>query len=209
MESLTQLLFHADTFLRVLALQNNTSIYVITFLIIFAETGFVVTPFLPGDSLLFVLGALAADGLLNLKIAVPLLVVAAIAGDTVNFAIGSFFGDKILLGNSRFIRREHLERTERFYAAWGARAIVLCRFFPVLRTFAPFLAGIVRMQYRTFSFYNIVGALLWITTVLFSGYFFGGLPIVRDHLSAVIVFVVFISFVPTVLLSLRGKKDDS
>jgi membrane-associated protein len=174
--------------------------YIILFLIIFCETGLVVTPILPGDSLLFAAGAFAAIGSLDVNWLFVLLSVAAIAGDTVNYAIGSFVGPKIFSKEDvRFLKKEHLARTHHFYEKYGAKTIILARFVPIIRTFAPFVAGIGSMRYWRFLSYNVVGGIAWIATFVVGGYYFGNLPIVSRNFTLIIMAIIVISVLPGVI----------
>lgn len=174
-------------------------IYVIMFLVIFAETGLVVTPFLPGDSLLFALGAVTTfDGGLNLWILLSSLIVAGILGDTVNYQVGHYLGPRAFQKYPRIFRKEYLEQTQNFYSRWGAFTVVAARFAPIVRTFAPFVAGIGNMHYRKFLTYNVVGAILWVGIFLFAGHFFGNLPIVQRNFHIVIFGVIGVSLIPVV-----------
>jgi membrane-associated protein len=181
-------------------------IYLILFLIIFCETGLVVTPFLPGDSLLFALGALAAleDGL-NLWALLILLTVAGIIGDTVNYHIGKKLGAKVFEADRRFLKKQYLIDTQAFYARWGAFTIIAARFAPIVRTFAPFVAGIGTMNYKKFLSYNVVGAVLWVFTFTLAGYFFGNLPVVKRNFHIVIFGVIFVSILPMLLPWIKSK----
>lgn len=183
-------------------------IYVIMFLIIFCETGLVVTPFLPGDSLLFALGALAAlgDGL-DLWTLLISLTVAGIIGDTVNYHIGKNLGPKVFRQGSRFFKQEYLTHTQAFYEKWGAFTIVAARFAPIVRTFAPFVAGIGAMEYKKFLSYNILGAVAWVFTFILAGYFFGNLPIVKRNFHIVIFGVIGVSMLPMVIPWLQSKMS--
>ena len=174
--------------------------YLILFLIIFAETGFVVTPFLPGDSLLFAAGAFAGIGALDVSLLLVLLSVAAIAGDSVNYSIGKYVGFKIYEQDTiKFIKKEHLLQTHHFYEKHGAITIIIARFIPIIRTFAPFVAGIGEMKYMKFITYNVLGGLLWIFSLVGGGYFFGNLPVVKNNFSLVIFAVVVISVLPVII----------
>ena len=179
--------------------------YAILFLIIFLETGLVITPFLPGDSLLFVLGAFSAQGTFNVLLLFILLVIAAILGDSVNYWIGNYFGEKVF-ANSRFFRQEHLERTKEFYRKHGGKAIVLGRFAPIIRTFVPFVAGVGKMNYSQFIYYNIMGGAFWVTLFLFSGYFFGNLPWVKHNFEYLIIAIILISVVPMFIEWWKAKN---
>jgi membrane-associated protein len=186
---------HLDLFIR----DYGTWAYLVLVLIVFAETGLVVTPFLPGDSLLFAAGAIAARGSLDVGLLAALLAAAAIGGDAVNYAVGRTLGDRLIAGGRiKLIRQEHLERTHQFYERHGARTIILARFVPIVRTFAPFVAGLGRMTYRRFATYNVVGGVAWIVLFVFAGFFFGNLALVRDHFGLVILAIIFISFAPMV-----------
>jgi membrane-associated protein len=195
--------------LQVFVAAHGQSIYFILFAIIFCETGLVVTPFLPGDSLLFTAGAVAAHGLLHPVWLFVLLSVAAIAGDTVNYWVGAIIGPRAFSGNVRFLKKEHLERTHRFFEKYGGFAIIIGRFVPIVRTFAPFVAGIGAMNYARFIIYNIVGGVAWVALFVFAGYFFGALPFVKDHFSLVVIAIVVISVLPMVIEFLRARRRRS
>lgn len=174
-------------------------LYVILFLIIFAETGLVVTPFLPGDSLLFALGAFTVvDGGLSLWVVLISLTIAGILGDTVNYHIGKYIGPKVFDSNSRFLKKEYLDQTHAFYDRWGAFTIVAARFAPIVRTFAPFVAGVGTMHYRKFLFFNVIGAIVWVFTFVLAGHFFGNLPIVKKNFHIVIFGVIGVSLIPII-----------
>ena len=164
-------------------------VYILLFFVIFMETGFVLTPFLPGDSLLFVCGTFAALGSFNIYYLFIILSIAAILGDTVNYFIGNYFGEKVF---HRFIKKEHLDKTKSFFERHGKKTIVIARFVPIIRTFAPFVAGVGNMRYRTFLSYNIIGGIKWVVIFLFAGYFFGNIPFVKDNLSLIIILIIFI-----------------
>ena len=182
-------------------------IYGILFLIIFCETGLVVTPFLPGDSLLFVAGAIATQDAMNIHLMVILLIIAAILGDAVNYSIGRFFGVRLFANpDSKIFRRRHLEITQTFYARHGGKTIILARFVPIVRTFAPFVAGMGHMPYRRFAAYNVVGAIAWVTLFSYAGYFFGNLPMVQSNLHYLIVAIIFVSILPGVIEILRHRR---
>ena len=186
---------HLDLFIR----DYGTWAYALLFLIIFAETGLVVTPFLPGDSLLFAAGAIAARGSLDVGLLAVSLAVAAIVGDAVNYWIGHTLGDRLVGGKRiRLIKQEHLDRTHQFYERHGARTIILARFVPIVRTFAPFVAGLGHMTYRRFATYNIVGGITWIALFVIGGFYFGNLAVVQQHFGLVIIGIILISFVPMV-----------
>lgn len=181
--------------------------YLVLFLIIFCETGLVFTPFLPGDSLLFAAGALAALGSLNPLILFLLLAVAAILGDTANYWIGEFIGEKLFDSKKlKFLKREHLDKTHQFYEKHGGKTIIIARFVPIIRTFAPFVAGIGSMTYPKFLSYNFLGGILWVGLFIFGGYYFGNLPFVKSNFSTVILAIVIISVLPGVIEYLRNRK---
>jgi membrane-associated protein len=205
LKELIDLFLHVDQHLTNLVTTYQGGTYLILFAIIFAETGLVVTPFLPGDSLLFAAGALAAAGALDLTLLLVLLSVAAIVGDALNYTIGATLGRRIS-PNSRIVKAEYLERTRQFYDRHGPKTIVLARFVPIVRTFAPFLAGIGYMSYRQFAIYNVSGALLWIFTMTVSGYLFGNLPIVEEYFELVVLGVIGVSLLPIFIEWLRGRR---
>ena len=198
---------HIDQHLLELVAAYGPWIYLILFLIVFAETGMVVTPFLPGDSLLFVAGAIAAMGEMNVHLLVALLILAAVLGDAVNYAVGHFFGMKLFSNpDSRIFRRQYLDKTHDFYARHGGKTIILARFVPIVRTFAPFVAGVGRMTYRHFFSYNIVGALAWVLSFSYAGYFFGNLPVVKSNLSLLILAIIVVSVLPGIIEIWRSRR---
>jgi len=203
--TLLDFVLHIDTHLADIISTYGTLTYAILFAIIFGETGLVIAPFLPGDSLLFVTGVFAAQGTLNIWILASLLFIAAILGDATNYALGHNGGTKIF---GKFIRQEHIKKTENFFAKHGAKAIVLARFMPIIRTVAPFVAGIGSMNYRTFLIYNITGAFCWVGFFLFGGYFFGNIPFVQDNLAHIIYAIVIISIIPALVEYLRHKRNN-
>lgn len=184
---------------RLLFEQYGTWIYLILFLIIFAETGLVVTPFLPGDSLLFAAGALAASGNVNIGFLWLLLLVAAILGDTVNYHIGKMIGVRVFRDDARILKTAYLRKTEEFFEKYGGKTIILARFMPIVRTYAPFVAGASRMNYPRFLVYNVVGGIIWITLFLFAGYFFAEVPIIKQNFEIVIVAIIVLSVLPAVI----------
>ena len=201
-------ILHIDRHLAELTAAYGPWIYGILFLIIFCETGLVVTPFLPGDSLLFVAGAIATQDAMNVHIMVPLLIIAAILGDAVNYSIGRFFGAKLFANpDSKIFRRRYLEVTEAFYAKHGGKTIILARFVPIVRTFAPFVAGMGHMPYRRFALYNVIGAVVWVTLFSYAGYFFGNLPVVQSNLHYLIVAIIFVSILPGVIEIIRHRRS--
>ena len=200
-------ILHIDQHLTELAAQYGAWIYGILFLIIFCETGLVVMPLLPGDSLLFAAGSIAAIGKMNIHLMVVLLIIAAILGDAVNFMIGKFFGEKLFANpNSKIFKQSHLQKTQQFYAKHGGKTIILARFIPIVRTFAPFVAGMGHMTYHHFLAYNVIGGVLWVTIFSYLGYFFGNLPIVKDNLSLVLIAVIVLSILPSIIEIISHKR---
>jgi membrane-associated protein len=207
---LIDLFLHLDKHLNEIIGQYGAWTYLILFLIIFCETGLVVTPFLPGDSLLFAAGAFAALGSLDVFWLFVLLSIAAIAGDTVNYWLGHWVGPKVFhRENVRFLKKEHLDRTHAFYERYGGKTIIIARFIPIVRTFAPFVAGIGSMTYWTFIAYNVIGGLAWVGICVFAGYFFGNLEIVKKNFSLVIVAIVLISVLPMLVEFIRHRVSRS
>lgn len=201
-------ILNIDQHLQVLAADYGLWIYAILFLIIFCETGLVVTPLLPGDSLLFAAGGLAAIGEMNVHLMVVILVIAAILGDATNFYIGKYFGHRLFANpDSKIFRRSYLEKTHAFYTKHGGKTIILARFVPIVRTFAPFVAGMSNMNYAQFSRYNIIGALLWVPIFSYLGYFFANIPIVRDNLSLVLIAIILLSVLPGVIEIVRHRRS--
>lgn len=198
---------HLDHHLLEITTDYGTWTYAILFLIIFCETGLVVTPFLPGDSLLFAVGALAAADVLNVGLILILLIPAAILGDAVNYWIGHLLAPKVF-GHEKipFLKQEHLDRTQKFYEKYGSKTIILARFLPIIRTFAPFLAGVGKMRYLTFAVYNITGGVLWISLFTLGGYFFGNMPVVKENFSLVILGIIIVSILPAVIEVIRHKS---
>ena len=204
---LIDLILHLDQHLVELVSQYGSWTYAILFLIIFCETGLVVTPILPGDSLLFAVGALSASGALNPLVLVVLLSIAAIAGDTVNYWIGHKLGPRVFQNeSSRFLNRKHLERTHAFYEKYGGKTIVIARFIPIVRTFAPFVAGIGSMTYSRFLAYNVVGGVVWISIFVYAGYFFGNIPVVKGNFTLVILAIIVISMVPAIIEYVQQRR---
>ncbi|MEO7727572.1 MAG: DedA family protein [Burkholderiales bacterium] len=213
MELLAQfidIVLHLDQHLKVLITTYGAWVYLILFLIIYCETGLVVTPFLPGDSLLFVAGTMAANGALEVHGLFALLVVAAFSGDNTNYWIGRYLGPRVFKRKrSRFLNPEHLHKTQRFYEKHGGKTIVLARFLPIIRTFAPFVAGIGRMHYPRFMSYSFAGSVFWIGFFVYGGYYFGNLPFVKNNLTAFILGIVFISILPGIVQFVRQKMSKS
>jgi membrane-associated protein len=202
-------ILHLDRYLDQIIHSVGIWTYLILFGVIFIETGLVVTPFLPGDSLLFAAGAFAALGSLNVWFLFISLALAAVLGDTVNYWIGHYIGPKVFTMNSRWFKREYLERTQAFYDKYGGKTIFLARFVPIIRTFAPFVAGIGKMRYGYFISYNIFGGIVWTALFIFGGYFFGNLPFVRNNFSLVVIAIVLISVMPAVVEVLRSRTKPS
>lgn len=201
------LFFHMDKHLATLVDLIGNWVYVFLFLVIFVETGLVVAPFLPGDSLLFVAGTLAGSGYLSITVVYVSLLIASVLGDTVNYWFGHFIGQKVFSKeNSKIFKKEYLEQTREFYEKHGSKAIILARFLPILRTFAPFIAGVGRMHYRTFIAFNILGAALWVTLFTFAGYFFGGLEFVQHNFHYAVVLIIVLSLIPAGLEFMKFKK---
>ena len=204
------LFLHLDVHLKGVIADYGVWTYAILFVVVFCETGLVVTPILPGDSLLFAAGALAADDslqdTLDVRLLLALLSVAAIGGDAVNYSIGKFLGPKVLTRDGRFLKRKYLERTHRFYERHGGKTIILARFVPIVRTFAPFLAGVGEMSYWRFASYNIVGAILWISLFILGGYLFGNIPQVKSNFTLVIMGIVLVSVLPMMIELWRNRR---
>jgi len=205
--TLFQSLLSLDQTLAALASQYGAWLYALLFAVIFAETGLVVTPFLPGDSLLFVAGAVAASApALDVHVLVALLIAAAILGDSVNYAIGHYIGPKVFdKPDSRWFRQEYLRRTQEFYDRYGGVTIIIGRFVPIVRTFAPFLAGVAGMSYRRFLSYNVIGAVLWITSLVYAGYLFGNIPWVKSNLTLIVIGIVVVSLIPAFTTYLQER----
>ena len=197
---------HLEHHLDGLIQEYDAWVYAILFMIIFLETGVVVTPFLPGDSLLFAIGAFAARGSLDITLSISLLLIAAITGDALNYTIGSFFGHKILEHPKLPIKKEHIDKTHEFYEKYGGKTIIIARFVPIVRTFAPFVAGIGDMTYRKFLNYNVVGAVLWVFGFILLGFYFGNLPMVKSNFKLVILVIIILSIMPGVIEYIRAKR---
>jgi len=202
------IVLHLDAHLLALVQEYGLWIYAILFAIIFAETGLVVAPFLPGDSLLFVTGALCGMGSLELHILMPLLILAAFSGDNTNYWIGRLLGLRLLnKASPRFIKHEHLEKTHLFFAKHGGKTIIFARFLPIIRTFAPFVAGIGTMSYRLFMMFSALGSLAWIGSLTLAGYFFGNIPIIKNNLTLMILVIIFISFIPAIREFIKHRRQ--
>jgi membrane-associated protein len=203
---LVDVFLHLDVHLASFMQQYGTSVYVVLFLIIFCETGLVVTPFLPGDSLIFAAGALAATGIVSWT-ALPLFMIAAVTGNMLNYQIGLFLSDKVKQRKKmRFINQEDLDRTQEFFDKYGGITIVITRFMPILRTFSPFVAGVGKMSYRRFLLFNTVGGVSWAAAFFFIGYFFGNLPAVKQHFSIVVIAIILISAIPAIVAFVKNRK---
>ncbi|MGC8916302.1 MAG: DedA family protein [Thermoanaerobaculum sp.] len=199
---------HLDTHLDSLIQTHGSWVHGILFLIVFCETGFVVTPFLPGDSLLFAAGTFSARGSLNLLTSMLVLASAAILGDTVNYWIGHYVGPRVFHRDDvRWLNRKHLDRTHEFFEKYGAKTIILARFVPIVRTFAPFVAGIGAMTYGKFLLYNVVGGVLWVVSITLAGYFFGNIPVVRRNFTFVILGIIVVSVIPAITETLRHRRQ--
>ena len=202
---LVDIFLHLDQYLGEVIRTYGTWTYLLLFVIIFMETGLVVTPFLPGDSLIFAAGTFAALGYINVGLLFLLLSAAAIIGDTVNYWIGHYIGPRAFSGNVRFLKKEYMDRTHAFFEKHGGKAIILARFVPIVRTFAPFVAGVGAMTYGKFITYNVVGGLAWVTIFLFLGYFFGNLPFVQKNFEFVVIAIILISVMPAVFEFLKER----
>ena len=203
---LVDFILHIDQHLQEIISQYGTLTYLILFLIVFCETGLVVMPLLPGDSLLFAAGTFAALGSLNIWFLILLLCVAAIGGDTVNYWIGRWIGPRAFSGRVRWLRQDYLQRTQEFYQRHGGKTIVLARFVPIVRTFAPFVAGVGQMEYGRFIAYNVGGGILWVVLFTLGGYLFGNLPVVRDNFSLVVLAIIGVSMIPLVTEWIKSRR---
>ncbi len=205
--NLFKTLLHIDKVLKDIISTYHTWTYLIMFFVIFMETGFVVTPFLPGDSLIFAAGAFAGLGSLNVGVLFIVLALAAIAGDTANYWIGHFVGPRAFSGNVRFLKKEYIDRTHAFFEKHGGKTIIIARFIPIIRTFAPFVAGVGAMTYPKFIAYNVIGGLAWVALFTFMGYFFGNLQVVQDNFTFVILAIIFISVLPAIIEIIRSRQE--
>jgi membrane-associated protein len=211
-KDLIDLFLHLDKYLSTVIQTYGFWTYLLLFVVIFMETGFVVTPFLPGDSLLFAAGTFASPGLgssLNIFLLWFLMCTAAILGDTVNYWIGHFIGPRAFSGEVRFLKKEYIDRTHEFFEKYGGKTIVIARFVPIVRTFAPFVAGVGEMGYGRFIFYNVIGGVVWVTLFTFGGYFFGNLPFVKNNFSFVVIAIILISVMPAVYEIVRSRMRPS
>jgi len=207
---LIEFILHIDKELVKLVAEYGSLVYGILFTIIFLETGLVITPFLPGDSLLFAAGAIAAQGSLKVEYIYVLLVFAAIIGDNVNYWIGRLIGEKIKFSdNARILKKKYITRTHAFYEKYGTTAIIIARFVPIVRTLTPFVAGLGRMTYKKFLPFDVIGGILWVSIFVFGGYLFGNLTLVKDHFSLVVIAIIFLSLLPAVIEYLKHKRNRS
>jgi membrane-associated protein len=206
--SIIDLFLHLDEHLSQVISQYGVWTNLILFLIVFAETGLVITPFLPGDSLLFAAGTFAALGALDVRVLLVLLMVAAIIGDTVNYWVGAWVGPRAFSGRVRWLRKDYLDRTHAFYEKHGGKTIIIARFVPIIRTFAPFVAGVGAMTYGKFLLYNIVGAVLWVGLFVLAGFFFGNIPVVKENFTIVILAIIAISVLPIAYEALRARRGE-
>jgi len=196
-------ILYVDQYIGPLIQNYGLFIYPLFFLIIFMETGFVITPFLPGDSLLFVAGTFAATGALNLSFLLIIFTLAAILGDSVNYWLGSYFGTRFF---SKYINKKYLDKTRDFYDRHGPKTIIIARFIPIIRSFAPFVAGIGKMRYSRFFIYNVIGGIAWVLVFVFAGYFFGSIPLIKDNLTIAIIAVIILSFVPAIIEYIKYRR---
>ena len=207
LSAFVDIVLHLDTHLLSLTQQYGMLVYAILFLIIYCETGLVVTPFLPGDSLLFVAGALCGMGALQLELLAPLLMLAAFSGDNTNYWIGRLVGMRLLNRTNGLIKREHIDKTHAFYEKHGGKTILLARFLPIIRTFAPFVAGIGLMRYRLFMMFSALGSLAWIGSLTVAGYLFGNIPVIKNNLTLMILGIIVISLLPALGEFIRHRKQ--
>jgi len=198
-KNIVEFFFHIDRHLNVVIQNCGAWSYAVLFVIIFAETGLVITPFLPGDSLLFAAGAFAAAGSFNIVWLSSALFAAAVIGDSVNYAVGKTIGEGIFRADSKFFKKEYIDKTHKFYEKYGGKTIVIARFVPIVRTFAPFVAGVGKMSYGYFFSYNVIGALLWVAAFTGGGFFFGNMPIIKNNFSVVIFIIIFVSVLPPII----------
>jgi len=204
-QQIIDFILHLDKYLGEIIQAYGAWTYALLFFVIFMETGFVITPFLPGDSLIFAAGTLAGMGYLNIWLLYIVLCAAAILGDTVNYWIGHYIGPRAFSGNIRFLKKEYLDRTHAFYEKHGGKTIIIARFIPIIRTFAPFVAGVGAMTYPKFISYNVIGGMAWVGLFLFGGYFFGNLPFVQSNFSFVLMAIIFISVLPAIIEIINSR----
>lgn len=205
---IVEIFLHLDEYLNNIIQLFGPLTYVVLFLIVFAETGLVVAPFLPGDSLLFVAGTLSGSGFLNIFVAYIALLAAAIIGDTVNYWVGYYIGPRVFAReNSKIFKKAYLEKTREFYDKHGGKTIILARFLPILRTFAPFVAGVGKMHYKTFLFYNVIGGFSWVTLFMLAGYFFGGLSFIQNNFEFAVVIIIFVSLLPMAIEFVKHRMS--
>jgi len=195
-------ILNIDKYIDLIIQSYGLLVYLFVFLIIFVETGLVITPFLPGDSLLFVLGAFASRGQLSLLVLLSILFIAALVGNMTNYFLGRYFGQKVF---SRFIKKEHLKRTHSFFDKYGSKTLIIARFVPIIRTIAPFIAGVGKMDYLKFVIFSLIGSFLWVFLIILAGFFFGNIPFVEDNLSLVIITIIILSFIPAIVEYFRNK----
>ncbi len=208
MKWLLDIVLHLDKHLEAITQQYGTTTYAILWVIVFCETGLVVTPFLPGDSLLFAAGAVSSLGTLNPIVLALGLIAAALIGDNVNYQVGKAIGPRIMKGEkSRLFNKKHLDKTHAFFEKYGGKTIIIARFVPFVRTFAPFVAGAGAMNFRKFIGYSVIGAVLWVTTLFGAGYLFGGYPIVKDNFSVVVFVIIFISILPGIIEFVKARRN--
>lgn len=207
MYKLIDIILHVDKYLSSILEDFGLWTYLILFIIIFCETGLVVTPFLPGDSLIFAIGAMCALGALDPLLTSVILITAAIMGNTVNYWVGAWMGPRVFNEKIRFLRKDYLDKTHAFYEKYGGKTIIFTRFIPIIRTFAPFVAGIGKMTFTRFQIYNIVGAVSWVVLFIYAGFYFGNLPLIKKNFSLVIMAIIVISFIPTVIEFLKHRRS--
>jgi len=199
------LLAHPDKVISAFVANYGNWVYAFLFLIIFVETGLIIMPFLPGDSLLFLVGAFASQGIFNLWYSLSLLFIAAVTGDTLNYIIGKKIGPVVFERNYKFVKKEHLLKAQAFYEKHGAKAIILARFVPIVRTFAPFIAGVANMNYSRFISYNLIGGAIWVVGVTLLGFFLGGIPVIKNNFEKVVLLIVFVSILPIIIEFFKSK----
>ncbi len=207
--TIIDIVLHVDKYLTLIIQYFGGWTYALVFLVIFLETGLVLTPFLPGDSLIFALGTFAAVGTFNIWLLFLILALAAILGDTVNYWIGSYIGSKVFTTKSKLLNKEHLHKTQRFFDRYGGKTIIIARFIPIIRTFAPFLAGVGKMRYWKFLVYNVIGGIAWVGLFLWGGYFFGNIPWVQKNLTLVVILIIATSLIPVIISIIQKYQKRS